>query len=218
MIIPVTSQKLIRNIHLAAVSGEPPELPPIEQELIGTAASAKHKLDVKRGRAAARRALQDLTGNSNYTILRGPRGEPIFPRDTIGSITHCQEHAIAVVANLQTISLLGIDLEALSSARDDLAEKIATPNEREWISKNSTFRIEALFAAKESIYKALAPKLKRFIGFQEVELLPLDLNSLKAKAQGELIAASDLVAALTIQLYFSSDAVLSIAYLENTKG
>ncbi len=70
--------------------------------------------------------------------------------------------------------MLGVDLEDLTPERPGIASRILRPEELE--------RIESLppdrrwtatilrFSIKEAVYKALAPRLQRYIGFEEASV------------------------------------------------
>jgi len=49
------------------------------------------------GRTAAHNAISSLLGQDKTPILKGKRGEPIWPEGIIGAITHTGKIAIAAV-------------------------------------------------------------------------------------------------------------------------
>ncbi len=71
---------------------------------------------------------------------------------------------------------LGVDLEEYAPARLRIAKSVLTeremeiieqmPEDRRWISLLTRFSI------KESIYKAVDPFVRRYVGFQEAEVEP----------------------------------------------
>ncbi|MFC9329471.1 hypothetical protein [Kitasatospora sp. NPDC057015] len=44
-------------------------------------------------------------------VLRGPSGEPVWPRGLIGSMTHTRGYHAAVVAPSRSILAIGVDAE-----------------------------------------------------------------------------------------------------------
>ena len=126
------------------------------------------------GRLAARAALQIL-GCGGPPILTDPWGAPTTRQDLSVSISHKRHMAVALVARHEHGSL-GVDLEDLSPSREGIEQRILRPEEiaevetlpanRRWISTLIRFSI------KESIYKALAPKHRRYIGFHEAAVFP----------------------------------------------
>lgn len=140
--------------------------------------------DYRVGRACARRALGYL-GHSG-DVARGRDGEPLWPADVLGSITHCSAYAAAAVT-VAPLSV-GIDVERNVALGRGVVERIATVAERAWLNAADTGGIHwpaVLFSAKESVYKALFPLVKRLIGFQDVELhLRPDNSSFTCTYQG----------------------------------
>lgn len=126
------------------------------------------------GRLAARAALQGL-GRSPSPILPDARGAPVPPEGLSVSISHKQHLAVAIVARA-SLGSLGIDLEHLKPERPGVAGRVlrpeelaaveALPPERQWTGTI------VRFAIKEAIYKALAPRHKRYIGFEEASVAP----------------------------------------------
>jgi 4'-phosphopantetheinyl transferase EntD len=74
------------------------------------------------------------------------------------------------------IGVLGVDLEELGRARPHVAKVVLTPGELEVVGRLPPERrwVATLlrFSIKEAIYKALAPRLQRYIGFGEVAVWP----------------------------------------------
>ena len=126
------------------------------------------------GRLAARAALQIL-GCGGPPILTDPWGAPTSRQDLSISISHKRHMAVALVARHEHGSL-GVDLEDLSPTRegierrvlrsDELEEVQIMPGTRRWTSTLIRFSI------KEAIYKALAPKHRRYIDFHEAAVYP----------------------------------------------
>jgi len=126
------------------------------------------------GRLAARGALQIL-GCGGPPILTDPWGAPTTRQDLSISISHKRHMAVALVARHEHGSL-GVDLEDLSPVREGIESRVLRPEEREEVQALATNRrwISTLirFSIKEAIYKALAPKHRRYIGFQEAAVFP----------------------------------------------
>lgn len=124
------------------------------------------------GRMAAHGAIQGL-GGPFTAITSDARGAPLAPEGISLSITHKKHMAIAIAARSQ-LGVLGVDLEELEPEREGIARKILRPEELERIEKLPPERrwtaIVLRFSIKEAIYKALAPKLQRYIGFDEASV------------------------------------------------
>lgn len=121
---------------------------------------------------AAHGAIQGL-GGPFTAIPSDPRGAPLAPEGISLSITHKKHMAIAIAARSQ-LGVLGVDLEELEPEREGIARRILRPEEQERIEQLPPDRrwtaIVLRFSIKEAIYKALAPKLQRYIGFEEASV------------------------------------------------
>lgn len=126
------------------------------------------------GRLAAHAAFQ-LLGHGGPPVLTDPWGAPTSRHGLSISISHKKHLAVALVARDDHGSL-GVDLEDLLPERSGIAERILRPAElaavallppeRRWTATVLRFSI------KEAIYKALAPRQRRYIDFQEAEVTP----------------------------------------------
>jgi phosphopantetheine--protein transferase-like protein len=94
------------------------------------------------------------------------------------SISHKKHLALALVSRAGTHTL-GLDLEMFTPARLQIAEKVLTEAERMDLAEIPEAQrwgsLLLRFSVKEAIYKALAPRLKRWIDFHEAEVWP-DVN------------------------------------------
>jgi 4'-phosphopantetheinyl transferase EntD len=124
------------------------------------------------GGRLALRGLFDEIEVAAAPVLSDGYGAPVLPPGIIGSVTHKQDLAIAILARGEPG--LGVDLEDTDRDRpgvarrvlraEELAEVEALPPERQWTE--TAIR----FALKEAVYKALHPFLLRYIGFGEVAI------------------------------------------------
>ena len=73
--------------------------------------------------------------------------------------------------------LVGIDFEVIGRDRSDIAAKVLNPFELAEVNGLTAERrwtaVLLRFSIKEALYKALAPRLKRYIGFDEAQLSKL---------------------------------------------
>lgn len=103
---------------------------------------------------------------SDMPILSDDRGAPTLPAGWSGSISHKGACAIAIAAPA-ALGNLGIDLERAIAPRGDIGARILTPREPAVVGKWLT----RVFAIKEAVYKAIDPIVRRYVGFQEVEVV-----------------------------------------------
>lgn len=135
---------------------------------------AQRRREFAAGRWCARRALAQL-GHPPGPILRGPRGEPLWPPGVVGSVTHCPGYAAAAVADRRQVLALGIDAEPDLPLPHGVIDLIALPEELNQLRPATRQRPEVsfdrlLFSAKESLYKALYPHTGAWLDFRQARL------------------------------------------------
>lgn len=127
------------------------------------------------GRRALRALLLERTGAAPPPLLVDARGGPLLPIGVAASISHKRGIAAALLAHeVDDEAWVGVDLEEDAPTRTDLGGRILTPHEREQLAGlgDVAYRHEQRrrFAVKEAIYKAVAPVVRRYVGFGEVTL------------------------------------------------
>jgi 4'-phosphopantetheinyl transferase EntD len=164
-----------KDASLAVLSGDgsvKPLIHPEEAQILSPDACSKKRSEFVLGRAAVGYALRELEEYS--PVLRGGQGEPLWPNGILGSITHCWPWAVALAARSWRSFAIGIDLENLETAgRADISGLICTAGELGWVRHGFNFheRLAMIFSAKEAVYKGLYTFSRRYIDFQQVELL-----------------------------------------------
>ena len=153
---------------------------------------AKRQSEFLAGRICAREALARL-GGAVVVPAVGADGAPQWPAGVVGSITHGQGRALAVVAGAQHFRGLGLDIETLlpSARAERLIGEILTPGEIDALAGlDEPARAEVItlsFSIKESLFKALFPLVGRRFYFHDAELIERD-----AGGQARLRLLSDL--------------------------
>lgn len=126
------------------------------------------------GRLALKNSLKHL-GAPIVPILSTPRGAPELPPGFVGSISHKKSLAVCLVSR-DTGWTVGVDLEPEIPPREGIESMILTEEENEEVQEHpSDVRWKETllrFSLKESIYKAIDPHVRRFVGFQEVRVHP----------------------------------------------
>jgi 4'-phosphopantetheinyl transferase EntD len=120
--------------------------------------------------AGGRHALRTLAGDAG-PVLRDERGAPQIAVG-MASISHKETIAGALFTREATSERIGFDIEVLRPLRFDIARRVLT--ERELRDADASFvshdeRVLRTFSAKEAIYKAIDPFVRRYVGFLEVE-------------------------------------------------
>lgn len=139
-----------------------------EQELVA-GASPRRQRQFAAGRSLARAAMAAL-GVPPQAIGRGAAGAPLWPAGLVGSITHSGGLAAAAVAAARHCGGIGIDLEDPARVAARLHPRLFTASEQRLLSGADPRLPGLLFAAKEATYKAVQPRVGRYIGFQEAEV------------------------------------------------
>jgi 4'-phosphopantetheinyl transferase EntD len=127
------------------------------------------------GRVALREALARAGLETEAPVLGDDRGAPRMPPGVCGSVSHKERLAVALVAP-DAGAMLGVDVEADVESKVDISRHVLTDAELcELDGLEPSARTRAIllrFSAKEAVYKALDPFVRRFVGFHEVILWP----------------------------------------------
>jgi enterobactin synthetase component D len=126
------------------------------------------------GRVAMRQALS-RSGLEARAVLADGRGAPMLPAGVAGSISHKDNLAAALVAI--DAGHVGVDIEIDARRAIDIASRVLTDEEAAELAVLDVGararEVLLRFSAKESIYKALDPYVRRHVGFKEVRVVPL---------------------------------------------
>ena len=149
-----------------------------------THAGRKRQAEHLAGRIAAVHALQPFGITAVPGI--GAQRQPCWPTGLFGSITHCDNHALAVVARHP----IGVDSESLFSSAlcAELTESIVTSAERAVLEASGLPFLLALtlaFSAKESLYKAFSHRALPLPGFASAVITHIDPRCLTLRFLAE---------------------------------
>jgi enterobactin synthetase component D len=124
------------------------------------------------GRLALAAALGEL-GAPRVALLSTPRGAPAVPRGFVGSVSH-KKRVAAAIACVDTGACVGVDVEQAAPLRYDIARHVLGPEEIavvDALPPELRWRgVVARFSIKESIYKAIDPFVRRYVGFKEAHV------------------------------------------------
>ncbi len=132
----------------------------------------RRQAEFAAGRRCARAALARI-GIPPGPVLRGKDREPLWPPGAVGSITHCDGYVAAAVAATDVVRSVGIDAEVHAPIPDGVLNRIARPEEVEWMATRDGDGVcwdRVVFSAKESVYKAWYPLAHRWLGFEDATL------------------------------------------------
>jgi 4'-phosphopantetheinyl transferase EntD len=161
------------GVASAEAAGDVPgaELFPEEEAALGRAV-AERRREFASGRACARRALAEL-GVVPGPIGSGARGEPVWPKGVVGSITHCRGLRACAVGRVGEVRAIGIDAEPREPLPPGVLATVASAGERRALAAAGPGELcldRVLFSAKEAVYKAWFPLARRGLGFEDAEL------------------------------------------------
>ena len=133
------------------------------------------------GRLAARHALAALDAHTLDVPTQANRA-PTWPHGFIGSITHTDYDAAAVVLRSSDWRGIGIDIElpVADAHIEGLEQLVLCQDERVLLKSLPLPYCTALalaFSAKESFYKALSSAAGRFIGFEAISINGVDADA-----------------------------------------
>nr|AGZ93831.1 phosphopantetheinyl transferase [Streptomyces sp. WM6386] len=152
-----------------------PEADPAETRLAAGLPAAR-RADFLIGRRAAGLALALLSRAG--PVLRAANGQPVFPADVAGSISHCDGYGVCAAApGALAVGALavGVDLELEGRVPAAGLRHFATEAERAWIARSrddaeAAYRTTSVFCAKEAVYKARGGGARN--RYPTLELLP----------------------------------------------
>lgn len=130
--------------------------------------------EFRAGRALARQAMGAL-GMVTTAIPTADDRSPVWPEGIAGSITHCRDLCVAVVAQKADGFLsIGIDVEPADPLDLDLIPEICVDEERLWLaglpaSRRGIFA-RTIFSAKECAYKCQYPLSRAVLDFHAMTI------------------------------------------------
>lgn len=172
----------------------------------------KRRSEYYAGRLAAGDALSYF--NLERQVGTAKDRSPIWPKGSMGSITHNDNVAAAVVSNSVNI---GIDVEGIITDKVaiDIGSMVATRDEIGILPFNENESVTLIFSAKESIFKCLYPDVKRFFDFKEAELkkmkmLPKNIAEMTFSISSNLSDVVKIGTQITVLCLITSKNVVTI--------
>lgn len=130
------------------------------------------------GRVAACDAMRALN-HPPVMLPVGKHREPVWPPDISGSISHTGSLAVSVADMKARTPMLGIDIESLLNEpqAQELLNAVTTVQDRIWLKRtglNIRQFVTLAFSAKESLFKAVFPYVRRYLEFSDAEIVEWD--------------------------------------------
>ncbi|MCB0310622.1 MAG: 4'-phosphopantetheinyl transferase superfamily protein [Bdellovibrionales bacterium] len=167
------------SVGFAAVdTTEPYVLHPDELRSLSDTAIPHRIEQFRLGRGAAQRALQQIGITDHPPVLKDASRAPIWPQGIVGTISHTGGLAVAAVGFKHDYLGLGVDIEKIADSNRRLRYKklslrVCHDDELNWIYElpsEEALRFTSLFSAKETLFKALFPVCRSYIGFKDAHL------------------------------------------------
>jgi 4'-phosphopantetheinyl transferase EntD len=165
--------------QVIALEANPSELGPradvFDEERAAVArAVEKRRLEYFATRHLAHQAFAAL-GVPVVPLLNNADRSPCWPAGVVGSLTHTAGWCgVAVTRAGGECIGLGVDAERVYDMNIEVARRVLTKHEFDalagWALGELQERATLIFSAKEAVYKCLFPLVKRYIGFDEVEI------------------------------------------------
>lgn len=139
----------------------------------------KRRAEYLASRQLARTVMARL-GIDDFILTNAPDRSPCWPAGIQGSLSHSA--GVVVLALSRQPGCIGVDVEHLMSdaTANETAELLMNPQEQQLLrSLPVSFNAAAtlLFSLKESLYKALWPRLHQPMDFQQAALERVDLSA-----------------------------------------
>lgn len=200
---------LLQGLPIVTREGDPRVLGPsaavwAEERAAVARAVLKRQNEFFATRHLARLALDELA-IAPAPILNHPDRSPRWPEGVIGSLSHTDTWCgVALTRANAGIRSVGIDLERLGCVSPEVEERISTSRE---FASGDAMSASLRFSAKEAFYKAIFPLVRRFVGFQEVEI---ELQTARGEFEVRVVAEplSEELASVKVSGLFSTRAGL----------
>ena len=147
-------------------------------------AAEKRKLEFISGRYCAFMACKNLGFNLDK-LERGASREPLWPAGVIGSISHTDGVALAIVGLRTNTRAVGVDIEGLIPEKrfNTIERMVLTENDKKFLERftenpmslSEVYTI--IFSAKEALFKLLYPECQCYFDFREADIESIDHNS-----------------------------------------
>jgi enterobactin synthetase component D len=154
------------------------------------ASAPKRQLEFAAGRHCAAAALRAIGIVVAEAIPIGKLGAPVWPMSCVGSISHAAGLAAAAVVHAHEIRTLGLDLESIAQADtvESSAAIITRPSELALLAPAGDLALAftTVFAAKEALFKCLAPIVGRYFDFLDVAVVAASPDHLRLQLRVDL--------------------------------
>ena len=166
-----------------------------------------------------------LLGENESLLQCRPTGEALWPVGVVGSITHTQGVAAAVVGSSDEWLGVGIDAERVVTSQRVEKLRAKVFREKEWSNVRAqsswpdNVLFTAVFSAKECIYKAYFGSVQKYFGFHQAEITAFNETGLiEATVDHSVIANTRAPEQVRIRVGVEDDLVLTVAAIAASKN
>ena len=143
-------------------------------------AVVKRRAEFLAGRYCAQKAAQ-MFGIEGLQVDVGLHRNPLWPASLVGSISHSNSYAIAVLGLATDWCGLGVDIEKEISRETmlNIQDQILSEDELRYIAQHPELLAQLFticFSVKESFFKAVYPSVGRYFGFDVVSVRSIDIG------------------------------------------
>lgn len=141
----------------------------------------KRRAEFLAGRYCASKVLMQQ-GITESTIGIGAHRNPLWPSGVRGTISHCNENAVAAICRTSNTLGIGIDIEELASSDTvkRLQSQIFYGQESLLLAdERKTLIFTLAFSVKESFFKAAYPTVRKYFNFDSVSIVNIDFKRKK---------------------------------------
>lgn len=177
--------------------------------------SAQHgrQAEFITGRLLAQEALGKHQIRS-HIVRQNSDGSPAWPEGIRGSISHKKELAIAAVT--RESDFIGIDLENLITDKNarKLAKRIVNEQEQDLMEATDISfgeNFTRIFSAKEALYKAIYPSVRRYLPFSICQVTAISNDVLTLQLIPDICQEIQRNAPFNIQTFDLADKTLTLA-------
>lgn len=185
-------------------------------------AVVKRKSEFIAGRYLARTALIEL-GALTTDVKIGSHRAPVWPDLYLGSISHCNQYAVCIVARKSEVTRIGVDVEEYIS--EAVAKEICNSTLTKFEFDNliscdgnplCSKKFTIIFSAKETLFKALYPEVGYYFGFETARAIKIDFS--KSIVTMELLVSltPKLLCGSTFQIKFELTKYRVLTYFVST--
>jgi 4'-phosphopantetheinyl transferase EntD len=171
----------VRVAEMLPADADPALLFPDEARSVERAVE-KRRREFAAGRLLARELFAQMTSNETVrsaSLLNDVNRVPVWPAGIVGSITHCRSLCAVAMTHAAHSAGIGLDVEPAEPMNEEIERYVMRDAEYARLDvmphEVRTLGSLLVFSIKEAVYKAIYPIRRRFLEFQEVEIMALGI-------------------------------------------